>query len=64
MSYPRHEYFRRVLCQVMGEWVKRGQAPEDEALLGGLVEDICFNNARDYFGFFDTAVPGQDMPAV
>lgn len=53
-----------MLCQVMGEWVKRGQAPEDEALLGGLVEDICFNNARDYFGFFDTAVPGQDMPAV
>lgn len=64
LSYPRHEYFRRVLCQVMGEWVERGQAPEDEALLGGLVEDICFNNARDYFGFFDTAVPGQDMSAV
>ena len=53
LSYPRHEYFRRVLCNLVGEWVERGQLPEDEKLLGGLVEDVSYNNAHDYFGFFD-----------
>lgn len=52
LSYPRHEYFRRVLCHTIGEWVEQGRLPEDEAYLGGIVEDICYNNARDYFGFF------------
>ena len=55
LSYPRHEYFRRVLCQLVGEWVERGQAPEDEELLGKMVEDISYNNAHDYFGFFGEA---------
>ena len=55
LSYPRHEYFRRVLCNVLGEWVERGQLPEDEEFLGGVVEDISFNNAHDYFGFFDAS---------
>lgn len=50
LSYPRHEYFRRVLCSVVGEWVELGRLPEDERYLGGIVEDICFNNARDQFG--------------
>lgn len=53
LSYPRHEYFRRVLCGLIGEWVERGQLPEDEQYLGKLVEDICYNNAHDYFGFFE-----------
>lgn len=53
LSYPRHEYFRRVLCHTIGEWVEQGRLPEDERYLGGLVEDICYNNAHDYFGFFD-----------
>ncbi len=53
LSYPRHEYFRRVLCHTIGEWVEMGRLPEDEGYLGGLVEDICYNNAHDYFGFFD-----------
>ena len=53
LSYPRHEYFRRVLCHTVGEWVEMGRLPEDEAYLGGLVEDICYNNAHDYFGFFE-----------
>lgn len=52
LSYPRHEYFRRVLCHTLGEWVEMGRLPEDEDYLGGLVEDICYNNAHDYFGFF------------
>lgn len=53
LSYPRHEYFRRVLCNVIGEWVERGQAPDDEDYLGQIVEDISYNNAHDQFGFFD-----------
>lgn len=50
LSYTRHEYFRRLLCQMMGNWVMRGEAPADPALLGQMVQNICFNNARDYFG--------------
>lgn len=53
LSYPRHEYFRRVLCNVIGEWVARGQAPDDEAYLGRIVDDISYNNAHDQFGFFE-----------
>ncbi|MGD9426027.1 glucuronate isomerase [Pantoea sp. NSTU24] len=50
LSYTRHEYFRRLLCQMIGQWVERGEAPADEALLGQMVRNICFGNARDYFG--------------
>ncbi len=53
LSYSRHEYFRRILCQTFGEWVEQGRLPEDEDYLGGLVEDVCYNNAHDNFGFFD-----------
>ena len=53
LSYTRHEYFRRVLCELIGEIVERGEAPEDIHLLGTLVEDICYTNARNYFGFFE-----------
>lgn len=49
LSYTRHEYFRRILCRMVGRWVAEGEAPADLALLGALVENICFNNARDYF---------------
>ena len=48
MSYPRHEYFRRVLCDIIGVDVVRGELPNDEKLLGRLVEDICCRNARLY----------------
>lgn len=51
LSYTRHEYFRRVLCELIGEWVSRGEAPEDYILLGKLVEDISFNNVNTYFNF-------------
>ena len=49
LSYTRHEYFRRILCRMVGRWVAEGEAPADLALLGAMVENICFNNARDYF---------------
>jgi glucuronate isomerase len=51
LSYPRHEYFRRVLCQMLGEEVRRGRAPDDRQVLGALVANISFFNARDYFQF-------------
>ncbi|XID93271.1 glucuronate isomerase [Paenibacillaceae bacterium WGS1546] len=51
LSYPRHEYFRRILCDLLGEWVERGEAPHDMDMLGGMVEDICYRNAKNYFGF-------------
>ena len=53
LSFPRHEYFRRILCNLIGNDVVSGQLPEDEAWLGQLVENICYNNAREYFGFYE-----------
>ena len=50
LSYPRHDYFRRLLCDLIGGWVEAGEAPNDIALLGTMVEDICWNNAVRYFG--------------
>lgn len=50
LSYTRHEYFRRILCDLFGEWVENGEFPDDPKLLGTLVEDICHNNAKRYFG--------------
>ena len=49
LSYPRHEYFRRVLCGLVGEWVEQGKYPADFELLGGIVKDISYNNAVRYF---------------
>jgi glucuronate isomerase len=48
MSYPRHEYFRRVLCDIVGRDVERGELPNDEALLGQMISDICHGNAKRY----------------
>ncbi len=50
LSYTRHEYFRRILCNLIGTWVENGEYPNDEKMLGELVSDICFNNAKKYFG--------------
>ena len=49
LSYTRHEYFRRVLCNLLGGQMERGEIPFDRELVGGLVKAICFANARDYF---------------
>jgi len=51
LSYPRHEYFRRILCNMLGNDVENGELPADIELLGGMVQDICYNNAVNYFGF-------------
>jgi len=51
LSYPRHEYFRRILCNLLGTDVENGEIPNDKALLGQMVENICYNNAKQYFKF-------------
>ena len=50
LSYPRHEYFRRILCEVIGGWIDKGMAPADFDGIGRIVEDICFNNVWNYIG--------------
>ena len=49
LSYSRHEYFRRILCDIIGEWAENGEVPNDIKYLGSIVENICFNNANIYF---------------
>jgi glucuronate isomerase len=58
MSYPRHEYFRRVLCNLLGMEMEKGLLPNDEKLIGAMVRNICFGNANRYFGL-PAAVPNS-----
>lgn len=51
VSYPRHEYFRRILCNLLGEWVESGRYPEDFDSLEAIVRGISYSNAKEYFGF-------------
>ena len=51
LSYTRHEYFRRILCELLGGWVESGRYPNDEKQLRSLVEDICFHNTNAFFRF-------------
>ena len=50
MSFPRHEYFRRVLCNLIGDDIEKGLIPGREELVGPMIENICFNNARQFLG--------------
>ena len=59
MSYPRHEYFRRTLCNLIGRDVKRGALPDDDKLLGPMIRNICYTNAKNYLAF-----PGVDNNAA
>ncbi len=56
LSFPRHEYFRRILCNILGNDVENGELPKDMALLGQLIENISYNNAINYFGFLETTI--------
>ncbi|MCX6206627.1 MAG: glucuronate isomerase [Bacteroidetes bacterium] len=49
LSFPRHEYFRRLLCNLFGEEIERGELPNDEEWIGKVIQDICYRNARNYF---------------
>mgnify|MGYP001036183711 CR=1 FL=1 len=51
LSFPRHEYFRRILCNLLGEDMENGELPGDMEMVGGMVQDICYRNAKGYFGF-------------
>jgi len=51
LSFPRHEYFRRILCNLLGDEIKRGELPNDMEWIGKLVSDISYNNAKEYFKF-------------
>jgi glucuronate isomerase len=51
LSFPRHEYFRRILCNLIGDDIEKGKLPKDMAFLGKLVQDICYFNAKNYFNF-------------
>ncbi|MDY0988342.1 glucuronate isomerase [Flavobacterium sp. CFBP9031] len=51
LSFPRHEYFRRILCNLLGDEIKRGELPNDMKWIGKLVSDISYNNAKEYFKF-------------
>jgi glucuronate isomerase len=51
LSFPRHEYFRRVLCNLLGNDISKGELPNDVKLIGTMVQDICYNNVKNYFEF-------------
>lgn len=55
LSFPRHEYFRRLLCNLFGEEMERGELPDDIEWVGKLIKDICYHNARQYFNFQSAA---------
>ena len=59
LSYTRHEYFRRIVCNLIGEWVENGEVPEDMELLGKIVQGISYYNAKEYFGFEIPETSGQ-----
>jgi glucuronate isomerase len=65
MSFPRHEYFRRVLCDLVGRDVENGDLPDDEQLLGAMVRNICFENARQYLGLeLPSTTEDKEEPTV
>jgi glucuronate isomerase len=51
LSFPRHEYFRRILCNILGNDIENGEIPNDIKWTGQIVQNISYNNAKDYFGF-------------
>lgn len=57
LSYPRHEYFRRILCNLFGNDVENGELPDDLDWIGKVVQDICYNNAKAYFSFTSVERP-------
>ncbi len=59
LSYPRHEYFRRLLCNILGKEIERGLIPNDMPLVGGIVKDICYFNAKRYFKFDEVSGSAQ-----
>ena len=59
LSYPRHEYFRRILCNLFGDEVEKGELPNDIEWIGKIVQDICYHNAANYFNWKEVKQPSQ-----
>jgi glucuronate isomerase len=59
LSYPRHEYFRRILCNLFGEEIENGELPDDIQWTGKIIQDICYHNASNYFNWRQVAKPAQ-----
>lgn len=64
LSFPRHEYFRRILCGLFGDEIENGELPNDLKWVGKVIQDICFNNNRDYFNWQLDVQPAVNKPAV
>jgi glucuronate isomerase len=60
LSFPRHEYFRRILCNLFGKDMAEGLIPHDMKLAGGIIRDICYNNAKEYFGLSQEPINLED----
>ena len=59
LSFPRHEYFRRILCNLFGSEIENGELPADLAWTGKIIQDICYHNASNYFGWADSKTPAK-----
>lgn len=59
LSFPRHEYFRRILCNLLGDEIEKGELPNDTEWTGKIIQDICYNNAANYFGWTETVAATQ-----
>jgi glucuronate isomerase len=64
LSYPRHEYFRRILCNLFGDEIENGELPADMEWTGKIIRDICYNNAAGYFNWTDVKAPAQMETAL
>ena len=56
LSFPRHEYFRRNLCNILGNEMAKGEIPDDMEMVGKMVSNICYHNARNYFPFWNLGI--------
>jgi glucuronate isomerase len=64
LSYPRHEYFRRILCDLFGDEIENGELPNDMNWTGKVIQDICFYNAQNYFGWKERSQPATTKKAT
>jgi glucuronate isomerase len=64
LSFPRHEYFRRILCDLFGDEIENGELPNDLAWIGKVIQDICFNNNKNYFNWQLNQQPATEIPAA
>jgi glucuronate isomerase len=64
LSFPRHEYFRRILCDLFGDEIENGELPNDLAWIGKVVQDICFNNNKNYFNWQLSQQPATEITAA